>query len=210
MTLHFYYAPLSCALASHIVLEHLGADYEAHRLNLRDNDQQSPAYLSINPKGRVPALVTDRGILTETPAILLYLAQTYLEAKMAPLDDPFALAQMQSINAWLCSTVHVAHAHGARGRRWADDAQAQVAMKAKVAQNMVDCFNLVESEMLRGPWVMGEQFSVADAYLFTMSSWLKGDGVEIQQFPSVAAHSSRMLTLPAVQRVAPLHGIALD
>ena len=77
MSLHFYYAPLSCALATHIVLEHIGADYEAERLNLRENDQNAPGYLAINPKGRVPALVTDHGILTETPALLLYLAQTY-------------------------------------------------------------------------------------------------------------------------------------
>ena len=207
MTMHFYYAPLSCALASHITLEHLGADYEAHRLNLRDNDQQSTDYLAINPKGRVPALVTDRGILTETPAILLYLAQTYPNANMAPLNDLFALAQMQSINAWLCSTVHVAHAHGARGRRWSNDLDAQTSMKAKVAQNMTDCFELVEHKIHRGPWVMGETLTVADPYLFTMSSWLKGDGVDMARFPKVTDHYKRMLDLPAVQKVGPLHGI---
>jgi glutathione S-transferase len=207
MSLHFYYAPLSCALATHIVLEHIGADYEAERLNLRENDQNAPGYLAINPKGRVPALVTDHGILTETPALLLYLAQTYPLAKMAPLDDPFALAQLQSINSWFCSTVHVHHAHGARGRRWSDDLEAQKTMKAKVAQNMTDCATLIESEILRGPWVMGEQFSVADPYLFTMTSWMKGDGVDLGLFPRLSDHYRRMLEIPAVKKVAPLHGI---
>lgn len=207
MTMRFYYAPLSCALATHIVLEHIGADYEAERLNLRENDQNAPAYLAINPKGRVPALVTAQGILTETPALLLYLAQTYPDAKMAPLDDAFTLAQMQSINSWFCSTVHVHHAHGARGRRWSDDLDAQKTMKAKVAQNMTDCAELIEREILRGPWVMGAQFTVADAYLFTMTSWMKGDGVDMARFPKLTDHYARMLEIPAVKKVVPLHGI---
>ena len=207
MTLRFYYSPLSCSLATHIVLEHVGADYEAKRLNLRENDQNAPDYLAINPKGRVPALVTERGILTETPALLLFLAQTYPNAQIAPLDDPFALAQMQSINSWFCSTVHVHHAHGARGRRWSDDPAAQQSMKAKVAQNMTDCAELIEREILRGPWVMGEQFTVADPYLFTMVSWMKGDGVDLTRFPRITEHYARMLEIPAVKKIAPLHGL---
>jgi glutathione S-transferase len=207
MTMRFYYAPLSCALATHIVLEHIGADYEAERLNLRENDQNAPEYLAINPKGRVPALVTDRGILTETPALLLYLAQTYPAANLAPLDDPFALAHMQSINSWFCSTVHVHHAHGARGRRWSDDLDAQKSMKAKVAENMTGAAELIEKEILRGPWVMGEQFTVADAYLFTMTSWMQGDGVDMSQFKKTSNHFIKMQGIPAVKKVAPLHGI---
>ena len=208
MTMRFYYAPLSCALATHIVLEHIGADYEAEKLNLRENDQNAPGYLAINPKGRVPALITDQGILTETPALLLYLAQTFPAARLAPLDDPFALAQMQSINSWFCSTVHVHHAHGARGRRWSDDLDAQKSMKAKVAENMTGAAELIEREILRGPWVMGDQFTVADAYLFTMTSWMAGDGVDLTKFPKLADHFARMLEIPAVKIIAPLHGIS--
>lgn len=207
MSMRFYYAPLSCALATHIVLEHIGADYEAEKLNLRENDQNTPDYLAINPKGRVPALVTDQGILTETPALLLYLAQTFPGAKLAPLDDAFALAQMQSINSWFCSTVHVHHAHGARGRRWSDDLDAQKTMKDKVAENMTGAAALIEKEILHGPWVMGKQFTVADAYLFTMTSWMMGDGVDVSQFPRLADHYKRMMEIPAVKKVAPLHGI---
>src|ERR1700748_923825 len=88
-----YYAPGTCALASHIALEEAGADYKADRLDFKTNQQQSPEYLGINPKGRVPSLVTDRGVITETPAILAYVAQTFPKAKLAPLDDAFAFAQ---------------------------------------------------------------------------------------------------------------------
>ena len=75
--LKLFYAPGTCALASHIALEEAGADYKAERLNFKSNQQNSPEYLAINPKGRVPALVTDKGSLTETPAILAYVAQHF-------------------------------------------------------------------------------------------------------------------------------------
>ncbi len=207
MTARFYYSPRSCALASHIVLEHVGADFEAIRVDFQANQQRSAEYLAINAKGRVPALVTERGVITETPAILLYLAQTYPRSGVAPLDDPFALAELQAVNSWFCSTVHVAHAHGSRGARWADDASALQAMKAKVAQNMTDCYDWIERELLRGPWMMGKNFSVADPYLFTLTLWLMQNGVELARFPRVADHHQRMLALPAVQKIAPLHNL---
>ena len=207
MTARFYYSPRSCALASHIVLEHVGADFEAIRLDFQTNQQRSAEYLAINAKGRVPALVTERGVITETPAILLYLAQTHPQSGVAPLNDPFALAELQAVNSWFCSTVHVAHAHGTRGARWADDASALQAMKAKVAQNMTDCFDWIERELLRGPWVMGKDFSVADPYLFTLTIWLMQNGVELARFPRLADHYQRMLALPAVQKIAPLHNL---
>ncbi len=199
--LTLYYAPNTCALASHIALEQAGADYRAQRLDFARNEQRSPEYLKLNPKGRVPALLTDQGILTETPAILQYVAQTHPAAALAPLDDAFALARLNAINSYLCSTVHVAHAHMRRGYRWADDEAAIAAMKQKVPQNMADCFTLIEHEYLQGPWVLGERYSVADPYLFTIAQWLAGDGVDIERFPKVAAHHRRMLADAAVQRV---------
>ncbi len=83
-------------------------------------EQTKPEYLALNPKGRVPALVTERGVLTETPAILAYTAQTWAAAELAPLDDLFAFAEMQAFMSYLCPTVHVAHAHRGRGHRWAE------------------------------------------------------------------------------------------
>jgi glutathione S-transferase len=203
--LKLYYSPGSCALASHLALEEAGADYEAIRVDFKAGEQTQPAYLAINPKGRVPALVTDRGILTESPAILAYIAQTHPQARLAPFDDPFALGQVQAFNSYLCSTVHVAHAHGPRGYRWADDAAAQEAMKRKLPENVAEAFGLIESKMLPGPWVMGEQFSICDPYLFTLGRWLEGDGVDIGRFPKVQAHRQRMEQRPAVNKVLPLH-----
>lgn len=198
--LKLFYAAGTCALASHIALEEAGAQYEAVRLSFRTDDQRKPEYLAINPKGRVPSLVTDRGVLTETPAILAFIAQSFPRAALAPLDDPFAFARVQAFNSYLCSTVHVAHAHGIRGSRWADDPAALETMKRKVPQTVGECFALIEREMFEGPWVMGETYTICDPYLFTLARWMEGDGVDPARFPGIQDHMKRMAERPAVRR----------
>ena len=163
--LKLFYAPGSCSLASHIVLEEAGADYQVVGMDTKAGDQRTPDYLAVNPKGRVPALVTDQGVLTETPAILAWIAQTWPAAGLAP-TEPWAFARAQAFNSYLCSTVHVAHAHKHRGYRWTDDLTAQAAMTAAVPKNEIACFELIETEMFEGPWVLGEAFSICDGYLF--------------------------------------------
>ena len=199
--LTLYYAPGTCALASHLALEYAGAAYQTVSLDFPNKQQQTPDYLSVNPKGRVPALVTDRGTLTETPAILQYVSQAFPQAGLAPLDDPFLLAKANEFNSYLCSTVHVAHAHRVRGHRWADDPQAIEAMKKKVPEVIGACFELIERRLFIGPWVLGERFGICDMYLYTLSRWLKGDGVEISRFPKIAEHTARMAVDPVVVKV---------
>jgi glutathione S-transferase len=198
--LKLFYAHGTCALASHISLEEAGAAYETVRLDFRADEQRTPEYLAINPKGRVPSLVTDRGVLTETPAILAYIAQRFPAAKLAPLDDPFEFARVQAFNSYLCATVHVAHAHGRRGYRWADDPIAIEDLKRKVPQTVGDCFALIEREMFKGPWVMGDAYTICDPYLYTLAGWMEGDGVDPARFPAIRDHSRRMAERPAVKR----------
>ena len=169
--LTLYYTPNTCALASHIALEETGAEYRTVRIDFASEEQRKPEYLQINPKGRVPSLITERGVLTETPAILAYIAQSYPEADIAPLDDPFAFAGAQSFNSYLGSTAHVAHAHRMRGNRWADDPAAIAEMQRKVPESVTVCFTLLEREMFKGPWVLGERYSICDGYL---SPWRNG------------------------------------
>lgn len=197
-----FYTPNTCALASHIALEEAGADYETRRIDFASQEQRSPDYLKINPLGRVPALVTERGILTETPAILAFIAQSFPDSGLAPLDDPFGFAKAQSFNSYLCSTVHVAHAHRMRGHRWVDpaDTEAIEAMRRKVPESVTAAFQLVENALPEGGWVLGDQYSVCDAYLFTLAQWLDGDGVDLAVLPKVVAHRERVRERPATQR----------
>lgn len=196
--LTLYYAPHTCSLASHIALEDVGATYELRRIDFKTAQQRSADYLRINAKARVPALATSRGILTETPAMLAFIAQSYPDARLAPLDDAFAFAELQSLNSYLCSTVHVAHAHRMRGYRWADEQSSFDDMQRKVPQSVAACFAVIEASLLKGPWVMGETYTIADPYLFTLAQWLEADGVDISRLPRVIEHRSRMAGRPNV------------
>lgn len=204
--LTLYYAPGTCALASHIALEEAGAAFEAIRLDFRSGEQTKPDYLAINPKGRVPALATDRGILTETPAILAFIAQSFPAARLAPLGDVYDFARVQAFNSYLCSTVHVAHAHKLRGYRWATEQSSFDDMKRKVPDSVAACFQLIETEMLAGPWVMGDAYTICDPYLFTIAGWMAGDGVDPARFPKVQEHHRRMAERPAVRRALAAEG----
>jgi glutathione S-transferase len=195
-----YYAADTCSLASHIALEEAGADYTLVRISFAGNEQRSPDYLAVNPKGRVPAMVTERGILTETPAMLVFVAQSFPQAGLAPLHDVFAFAEVQAFNSYLCSTLHVAHAHRMRGHRWADDEAAIAAMQRKVPDSVGACYDLIERHMFRGPWVIGEAYTICDPYLFTIAQWMEGDGVDPARFPRVADHRRRMSERPAVRK----------
>ena len=199
-TLTLYYTPGTCAQAVRIALEEAQAAHQLVRVDFAAAQQRTPEYLAVNPKGRVPALVTPQGTLTETPALLAYVAQSFPTAQLAPADA-YGFARLQEFHSYLASTVHIAHAHRPRASRWADEPEAQAAMQRKVAQNMTECFHLIETHYLGdGPWVMGEQYTVADGYLFTIAGWLKSDGVDVQQFRKVHAHTQRMLQRPAVLR----------
>ena len=197
--MELFYANGTVALASLITLHEADIPFTATRVDFSKTEQQSPEYLARNPKGRVPALVTDHGVLTETPAILPYVAGLNPAANLLPADA-YDLAKMNEFTSYLASTAHVNHAHRMRGARWATQQSSFDDMAAKVPQNMRDTYAYIQSECLRGPWVMGEQYTVADAYLFTVSSWLKGDSVDINEFPAIAAHSEAMKARPAVQK----------
>lgn len=204
MTLRLFTAPGTCALASHIALEEAGADYEAVFIDVRGGEQNQPAYRAVNPKGRVPALeVPGRGVLTENPVILGYVAQTHPEARLARIDDRFAFGDMQAFNMFLCATVHPAFAHMYRPYRYADGEQAQAAMKAKAPDALAEHFSLIEQRFSDGrPWAMGEDYTVADPYLFVFSGWLRRSFPEVAaRFPKALAHHARVEDRSAVRRV---------
>ena len=200
--LTLYFAPHTISLATHIVLEEVGADYATVRIDFSSAQQRSPEYLKVNPKARVPALATDRGILTETPAMLAFVAQSFPASDLALMNDPFAFAQVQAFNSYLCSHLHIAHAHRMRGSRWvdADDTHSIAAMQRKVPESVGGAFDLVEREMLNGPWVMGERYTICDPYLFTLAQWLEADGVDPNKIPKVVDHRRRMSERPGVRK----------
>lgn len=207
--LELFYGSNACSLASHIALAETGAAYEAVRLDLRSGDQRKPDYLAVNPKGRVPALVTERGVLTENPAILNWIAESFPMAHLKP-EDFFAYSEMQSFNLYLASTIHVTFAHLFRTERWADSDSARAELKAKVPTSLAMQWMLIEDRLGDGrTWVCGDQYTVADPYLYVFARWLERDGVGGSSgMPLTRVHRARMQERPAVKKVLAEEGIA--
>ncbi|MCG7522679.1 glutathione S-transferase family protein [Ruegeria sp. Ofav3-42] len=198
--MQLYYAPRTISVAVAIALEEAGLEYEPVRLDFAEGEQTKPAYKQINPKGRVPALVVDGGILTETGALLEYVAAVAPAAGLVP-EDPVMAARMREVMYYLASTMHVNHAHKLRGHRWADKKASWKDMTDKVAQTMTASCEYIVSNGLRGPFVLGDTVSLADAYLYVVCSWLEGDGVDVPAFPKILAFREAMEARASVQAV---------
>ena len=175
---------ISVAVA--IALEEAGLPYEAELVDFAASEQTKPAYLAINPKGRVPVLIIQTGSLTETGAILDYIADLAPMAGLRPMGA-FEAAKLREVMYYLASTMHVNHAHKLRGARWADQPASFEDMRAKVAQTMQASCAYLEAEVLQGPFVLGARLSLADPYLFVIGTWLAGDGVDVAEFPKLAS-----------------------
>lgn len=194
------YSPGTISVVTAITLHEAGLPFEPVRVDFANAEQTKPAYHQINPKGRVPALITDQGVVTETGAIQDYIATIAPSAGLVP-QDAFQAATMRAVMYYLASTVHVNHAHKMRGSRWSDDETTWGAMKAKVTENMTGCAAYIESSLLAGPYTMGDAFSLADPYMFVVCNWLPGDGVDMDAFPGIIAFMDRMRARASVQAV---------
>src|SRR6056297_2436895 len=195
-----YYAKGTIATATAITLHEAGIAFEPVRIDFKTAEQKGPDYTAINPKGRVPALVTDQGILTETGAILEHIADIAPAAGLRP-SDPFEAAKMREAMCYLASTMHVNHAHKMRSHRWASEESSFADMKAKSVQTMTESATHVENHMLQGPYVLGETFSLADPYLYVACNWLEGDRVTVADYPKITAFIEAMRGRASVAQV---------
>jgi glutathione S-transferase len=193
--LKLHYAPRTISVAVAIILEQTGTPYEAIRVDFANAEQTKDAYRRVNPKGRVPALETDSGILTETPAIV-----EYISPELVP-QDAFAAAKMRELISYLNATMHPHHAHGGRGSRWADAQSSLDDMKRKMPQRMAECAAHLEEYLPSLPFAVGQLEVLSDAYLYVVLTWLKSDGVDIEHYPRLAAFQHQMNTLASVQAV---------
>jgi len=210
-----YYWPGACSLAAHIVLEEIALPFNAVKVDFSAGKQQTPEYLAINPHGRVPALQTSWGVLTENPAVLRYLGGIAANQPHAPDLWPADLkieARCGEWCSWLASTVHVTYAHISRAERYADtlDGRAEVARKGVEACRPL--WEEIEDRLHGLQWALGEHYSVLDAYLQVFWNWGRGTRLKYdmkREFPAWTAHALRLAERPATQRAFAREGLPL-
>jgi len=197
--LTFYLSKGSVAVAVAVLLEELGVAHDRRIVDFATEGQRSADYLSLNPKGRVPALATDKGVLTETGAILAYLAEAHGPAFLP--EDLMARARVREVMFYLASTMHVAHAHKMRGARWADRAESWQDMAAKVPETMAGCCRYLEDALTFAPFAVGSEPTIADFYMFAVVRWAEGDSVTLADTPRLAEWFAMMTERPSVRKL---------
>jgi glutathione S-transferase len=197
--LKLYYAPGACSTASHIGLEESGAKYDSQALSFAKSEQKTPEYLKINPRGRVPALVTDGGTIVENTAILDYVAATHAPQLMP--SDPLQRARAISLMAWFSNNVHPSFTHISRPERFATDTNVFDHLKAVGRDNFHAAIKEIDGIIEGKQWILGDQFSVVDGYALVFYGWGKRIGLPVSELKNYTAWKERMLTRPAVKRV---------
>ena len=207
MTLTLHFAPGSCARVSLIALETIGVPYELRAVRFMKGEHRSPAYLAINPAGKVPALVADGIALAQTPAILTYLARRFPEAGLLPLTgDAMADAQIAARLAWFSGDLHplVTRIRMPHFFCDLDGGPAQVREMGMAGMRLQ--LGGLEAELATQPWVLGADWSALDAYLFWVWFRITGAGFPVTDFPGLVAHHARMHALPVIQRALAREG----
>ena len=178
--LTLYFAPGSSSMAPHIALHEIGAPFESRPLSFHRKQNRDPAYLAVNPEGKVPTLLIDGRPLTEVAAILFYIARHFPEAGLLPTDDIEAEAQVVSWMSFIAATVHPARRRGLAHAR--------------------SVYSIAEQRLGARDWAVG-RYSIADIHLFRLFWRFRASlNPEPGEFPHLAAHHDRMMGRAAVHR----------
>lgn len=202
--LKLYYSPGACAMASHFALEEAHAAYDLVRIDLSKGEQRTPEYLAVNPAGVTPALVTDDGVLTENLAIMWYVAATHPEAELLPPADAlFELARLHAFNGFLGSSLHPAI-----GKVLFARPPLEGEARAKALEPALVKYDIVEGRLLKGPWALGERYTIADGYLSVFSRWLRSNHLlDPERFPKLNAHLTLVQSRPCIQKALHMEGL---
>ena len=198
-----YYMPGACLLSPHIVAREAGSDLQLVKVDGKTKRTEDGAdFMAINPKGYVPALELDDGqLLTEGPAIVQYLADLKPASGLAPANGTLARYRLQEVLGYINSEIHKSYSP-----LFKPDTPEATRQERK--EYLRKRYALLESALATHPWLLGDKFSAADAYLFTVTNWAKHVDLDLSGFPALQAFQHRMLERPAVQDVMDAEGLA--
>ena len=195
-----WFAPNTCARVSMTALEEIGEDFETGLIAFMAGEHGKPEYLSINPSGKVPALETPHGVLVQTGAILMYLAEVYPEARLLPRsEDPFERAQMRTEIFRCSSDLHPLVTRFVMGVTVSTDPQDTPRIREKAREMLTRQLAPVEARLANSDWYLGGRWSVLDAYVAWIWFRLTGSGFDAASFPAIDAHYARAMARDSAQ-----------
>jgi glutathione S-transferase len=197
-----YYAPAACSLAPHIVAREAGLKIELEKVDLAAKKTETGAdFGKINPKGYVPALRLDSGeVLTEAATLVQYLADQAPQSGLAPANGPLERYRLQEWLTFVSSEIHKGF-----GPLW--NPQTPDAMKEIVRANLAKRFAWLDGELSKRPYLTGERFTAADAYLFTVVNWTNAHKIDLSPYPHLKAFMDRVAARPAVRQAMQAEGL---
>lgn len=193
--MRLYFAPGACSLSPHITLEEAGLNFDLERVDLGSKQTQSGRdYAEINPKGQVPALELDSGqVLTEVAAVVQYIADQRPDSHLAPPPGTPDRYRLQEWLNFISTEIH--KTFSPLFRPTTPDEYKKIAK-----ENLANRFGYLDRQLAGKAYLMGDQFTVADGYCFTVVGWAKPVGIDIAQWPNLKAYMDRVGARPAVQR----------
>ena len=197
-----YYSPGVCSLAPHILAQEAGIPLKYEKVDLKTKRTETGAdFLKINPKGYVPVIeLADGEVLTEGPAIAQYLADLKPESKLAPANGTKERYRLQEMLGYVNSEIHKSYSP-----LFKDDTPE--ATRAERKAYLHKRYAFLDAILAKQPWLLGYTFTAADAYLFTVTRWAKGAGVDLSEFKALNAFQERVAARPAVQAALLAEGL---
>jgi len=200
--MQLYYSPGACSLASHITLREAGLPVELKKADTKTKKLEDGSdYFAVNSKGAVPALRLDDGqVLTEGPAILQYLADQKPESKLAPKAGTLERYRLLEWLNFITSEVHKSFSP-------LFNSAADAAVKQYVTQNLEKKFDWINKQLAGKQYLTGDQFTIADAYLFVVVNWSNFVGIDLGRWPALKAFQDRVAARPKVQEALAAEGL---
>ncbi len=211
--LKLFFAPGACSFVPHVALEAIkaatGEDFEPQMVKLHKGEQRTPEYLAMNPMGQVPMLLVDGRPLTQIIAICDYLDRRHPQVGLLPADTD-ARAHAMSLFAWMNNTVHPTFTHVFMPQHFADDEAARNEIRRVALGTYRKYMGALQARIETAPYMLGERFSVVDAYALTLFRWSGLGGIDPADFPAYRAWVQRVAELPPVAAALARERVPLD
>ncbi|MEW6270890.1 MAG: glutathione S-transferase N-terminal domain-containing protein [Thermodesulfobacteriota bacterium] len=196
----FYWYPGACSFAVHAVLEETGHPYEARKIDIHGGDNDTPEYRAIHPRGLVPVLQTEAGLLTEAPAILLHLADSHPEANLVPKPGTIERTRCHEWLLYGATYPHPIFSRVMRAERFVADPGAKDSVRNKAQEEFWEALQLTDRKLDGRRFALGNAYSICDPYLTVFWFWGRFVGLPVGDLAAYSKLAARVLERPAVRK----------